>query len=236
MARLLTAPDFGLVSLSPISGPNARNSGSNTASDGSEQTFDAIGQIWAFQIEYVFAQGREARRQRGLLNSGLLSGANAMRWTVVDGDIMTPAEAGLVGEFTGQPWSNEEPWSNQMSWGASYPVVPVAESAAANTGIIALEDHFWGHNLGLGDWIGFMPFHFGLYEISEVIEPGRYRIWPRLRKAIAPSDYATLHPVIVLKLTGQGAARLKRGIYGTEGQGADFVEVIDPYVRQYFTD
>ena len=236
MARLLPAPGWGLVTLEPVSGPNARNSGSNTAIDGSEQTFDGIGNKWSFRFAFPPLQGIAARRQRGYLNGALLSGANAMRWQVVDGDILTPAEAGVVGSFSGQTWSNGEAWSDGQTWKPSYPAVSVEAAAAVDKGVVDLTDEYWGHNLGIGDWLGFFPLHFGLYEVSEVIEPGKYRIWPRLRKALTTDDYATLHPTIVLKLTGQGAARLKRGPAFTEGQGADLVEVIDPYVRSGFTD
>lgn len=240
MARLLTWPDFGnagIVKVTPVNGPSARNSGSNTAADGSEQTFSGIGDRWAFTFDLVSQRGADARRTRGLLNSGLASGVNATRWTVVDPDRMSLMEAGLSGNSSSVEWANGAPWSNGRKWGISYPVVAVAETAAADDRIVWLADSFWGHSLGIGDWFGFFPFSLGLYEVSEVIEPGRYRIWPPLRTALtAGTHYATLTPTLALRLTGPGATRLSRGLTHTEGQGADLVEVVDAHVRAYFAD
>lgn len=237
MARLVEFPQpLHLTGVTVLSGPNARNSGANTASDGSEQTFDGVGNVWSFKLDFTISQNTRARRLRGALTA-LLSGANAMRWQVIDGDRLSLVEAGLSASFTAENWSNDESWSNGQGWGISYPTISVAEAAAVDAGIVKLADSFWGHNLGMGDRFGFYPFHFGLYEVVEVIADGEYRIWPRLRKAITTDDYATLHPIIALKPTGQGAVTgRKRGISFTENQSVTLVEVIDPYARSGFAD
>lgn len=237
MARLLTWPHglWGIDSVTPVSGPAARNSGANTAMDGAEQTFEGIGDIVALELGLSAKNGRVgARFERGII-TGLHNGANAMRLQFNDPDIMTPAEAGIVGAFEEQDWSNGEPWSNGEGWAPSYPVVPVTAPAAADSGTIRLSGQYWGHSLNLGDYLGFFPFHFGLYMVTEVIAPGQYRIWPRLRKALTTDDFATLHPTLVMRPVAQTRAPA-RDLVKTSGGSLTLVEVIDPYVRQYFTD
>lgn len=236
MARLLTWPHglWGIDDVKPINGPNARSSGSTTAQDGSEQTRSGIGDVVALELRLSAKNGLiGARLQRGLM-LGLHSGANAMRLQFNDPDIMTPAEAGIVGAFAEQDWSNGQPWSNGEGWAPSYPVVPVAASAAVDTGVVTLANEFWGYTLGLGDYIGFFPFHFGLYCVTEVIDEGQYRVWPRLRKALTTDDYATLHPTLVMQAIGPTPAP-GRDLSATGGS-LTLKEVIDPYVRSYFTD
>jgi len=244
MARLLTWNDaLGINALEVVNGPNVRNSGSNTAQDGSEQVFAGVGGIWAFRLGLPISQNRRARFQRGLLDA-LDGGVNAMRFTVYDRDMMSPAEAGIIGgshcDWHGvgsQNWSNGMSWSNGAGWKTTAPTVQVVADAAANTGIIRLEDKFWGHTLGYGDQLGFFPFHFGMYRVVEVLEPGVYRVKYRLRKALQAGDYATLHPVIVLRPTNKDAANAPGQVPGyTDGGDILLTEVIDPYVRRHFVD
>ncbi|WP_157014899.1 hypothetical protein [Mesorhizobium xinjiangense] len=234
MLRLITWPDglWGFVDINPVSGPKARSSGGNTAQDGTEQTFEGIGDLVALELVFSAKNGvTGARRQRGLVTA-LHSGANAMRLQFNDPDIMTPAEAGVSCPEE-QNWSNGEPWSNGEGWAPTYPVVPVAAAAGFDTGIVRLANEFWGHTLGYGDYLGFFPFHFGIYMVTEVIEPGQYRVWPRLRKALTAEDYATLYPTLVMKAVGTTVAP-PRDLVATGGS-ITLVEVIDPYVRSDFT-
>lgn len=183
--RLLSDSDGfqGVTGFVPVSGPNARNSGSSTAMDGTEQTFDAYGDVVALQFTLNVKQGVAARRQSGILTA--LKSGNAMRLRFFDPDMLTPTEAGISGvagkgwtDLEDVEWSNGQPWSNGEGWQMSAPTVAVASPAAFDTGIVTLADTDWGHELGLGDRLGFFPLHFGLYTITEVIEPGQYRVWP----------------------------------------------------------
>lgn len=238
MFRLLSYPDYaysGAVSVTWLTGPNARSSGANTASDGSEQTFDTIGDVVSFRLEFTPKQGRVARRERGFLTA-LGGGTNAFRFTYVDADRMEPDEAGIIGPYGSQLWSNGKPWSNGQWWQPSYPVVPVAGASPYDSGIINLSDQVWGHTLGWGDHLGFFPFHFGIYTVTEVLDAGRYRIWPRLRKAVDVDDFCTLFPTLVVRPTGKEAGSWRRDASTTTDTSIDVVEVIDPYVRQYFSD
>jgi hypothetical protein len=234
MARLITFPD-GLwqTSVTWTNGPNVRNSGSNTAQDGSEQTFEGIGDLVSLQLDMQPIQGQPARRERGTLTA-LMGGANAMRWTFVDADRMSLEEAGLEPPFQQQPWSNGLRWTSKRGWRPAPPIVHLAAPAAVGDGIISLTDEWWGWELGLGDYIGFFPFHFGLYMITEVQGLGVYRIWPRLRKAVTPNDYASLTATLVMRPTSRDAYNLKRDAATTSGQSVSLVEVLDNYARDYF--
>ncbi|PLU81765.1 hypothetical protein BMJ22_16645, partial [Sinorhizobium medicae] len=111
-----------------------------------------------------------------------------------DPDMMTLLDAGMTvtpaQDRFGLPWSNGETWSNGQNWKATAPNVPVAAAADRDATIIRLADAYWGHRLQMGDYLGFFPFHFGLYTITEELGDGEYRIWPPLRKALAAGDFA----------------------------------------------
>lgn len=243
MARLLSFPfNPGVVDITPISGPMARSSGSNTSSDGSEQTFDSVGDVVALRLSFNVKRKGLARQERGLF-TGLHGGANAIRLSFFDPDVIMPAEAGLDvaahldwTDLDALNWSNGQPWSNGQGWAQSAPEISVASASAINTGIVTLPDSFWGHRLDLGSYFGFFPFHFGLYMVTEVIDDGQYRIWPRLRKALTTDDFATLFPVIAMRPLSRDSAKYGRGLSVTNAASIDLVEVIDPYVRSDFTD
>lgn len=234
MPRLVSLPYPRLASIDWLSGPNARNSGSNTAMDGSEQTFDSVGDVVSLRLNFAIAKGTLARRNRGFVTA--VPSGNAFRLTYIDPDRMKPAEAGIVGSYVSQPWSNGEPWSNGMNWHPAYPTVQVAAVSDYDSGIVYLADEFWGHELGMGDHIGFFPFHFGLYTVTEVIAAGQYRIWPRLRKALAVTDFCTLNPTVVMKPMSKAVAAWTRDPSHQNGVVVDCSEVIDEYVRSYFTE
>lgn len=94
----------------------------------------------------------------------------------------------------------------------------------------------WGNNLEVGDILGFMPFHFGWYMVSERYEAGRYRIWPPLDKAVPAGDYATLNPVMAARLESEEGANAPRGASLAEGLNVTLVQVKDYDVRDFFAD
>lgn len=240
MARLVSPP-VGLRANKwrPLSGPRTVGSGSSESIEGFTQTFGSP--FGGVDIEYSFPpiRGHLARRTRGWIKS-LHGGANATRWSVCDWDGLSFAQRGIVTSSAewkqGQPWSNDQPWSNGENWASSNPTVAVAAAAARDATIVSLADAFWGHNLGIGDWIGFLPFHFGWYEVTEVIEPGTYRIDLPLRKALTTADFATLNPTLVMKLKGENSAQAERGPAFLDGLTIALTEVRDYDVRDWFTD
>lgn len=241
MARLISLSDAGITAITPISGPMARNSGSNTAQDGSEQVYAGVGDVVALNVEFNHKQGLGVLAQRGRM-IGVHGGANAFRMPVFDPDMISPREAGLdvparLGwtSLKDLTWSNGMPWSNGMGWQPTAPTVKIAASAAYGSHLVRLADEHWGHRLPLGSWFGFFPFHFGLYTVTEERGDGWYRIWPRLRKALTTDDFATLHPVIVMR-PRPGILPPRRGLAVTDEFSIDLVEVIDPYVRRHFVD
>jgi hypothetical protein len=115
-------------------------------------------------------------------------------------------------------------------------LVPVAAAAAREGTVIKLGSQFWGHVLDIGDYIGFVPFHFGLYTITEVISPGEYRIWPPLRKSVTAGDFATLRPVLAMRLESEDSASAGRGLVTADSVTVTLVECLDYDVREYWTD
>lgn len=234
MARLLTWNDPGVTSIEVMNAPITVGSGVSSSMSGFDQTFEGVGDTIVMKFTVTSKRGQAARRERGTF-TGLHGGANALRVGFYDPDRMTFGEAGGSGEFVGQSWSNGEPWSNGQLWQPSYPRVSVAEAAAVDAGVIRLADEFWGHSLGLGDWIGFTPLHFGMYQITEVIEEGRYRIWPRLRVALTTDTLCLLDDlVLVMRPLGREAITSRRDLAFTEDTSILLTEVVDLYVRQYF--
>lgn len=239
MARLISRPDgLGIVSIEPLSGPRAVNAGQNQSISGFVQSVAGAFGLWRFRFAFHAMRGAEFRQYRKWITA-LHGGANATRWSFFDPDAITFQEAGVnASNFeisTGQPWSNDEPWSNDRNWATSRPNVAVAEDAAKDATIVKLTDSFWGHHVD-DVYLGFFPFHFGLYQITEAIRPGTYRIWPPLRKAITTDDFATLNPTLALRLEGEDAASAGRGLVVADSLQVTMIEVLDYDVRKYFAD
>lgn len=244
MARLLSPPvDLPVVSVEPLSGPRAVNAGVSTTVGNFVQTVSSPFALWRWQVSFAAMHQALFRRYRGWVTA-LHGGANATRWDFWDPDMMSPRETGIDVSprarwtDTGheQNWSNGLPWSNGQGWQMTPPTVSVAASAAKDDTVISLGSTFWGHGLDVGDYLGFFPFHLGLYLVTEVIDPGTYRIWPPLRKAITPDDFATLRPTLAMRLESEEAASAGRGLVVAEGLSVTLVEVLDYDVRDYFAD
>jgi len=220
-----------------LSGPMARNSGANTAVDGAEQTFTGIGDALAFGYDLGISMGTRERRTRGFLLS-LHSGANWVRVKLILGDEYSAQELGIQ-SIGSSAWSNGQPWANGLPWAFSKPPVGIAATVDNRGSIVRLKDQFWGHKLGLGDAIGFFPFYFGAHFVTEVIEPGEYRVWPRLRKEItfdadpALNSFATLEPTLLMK-SRPGGHSMSRGPVHSEGVAVELHEVHDYYAREAF--
>lgn len=238
MRRLLDWPrDHRISSMEPLSGPRSIGSGSSAGMTGYMQTFASPFGLWRWQFSFTPMKGDAFRRHRGLVMA-LHGGANAVRVPFVDGDIMSWEQSGVSGQinsiWAGQTWSNGERWSNGMNWRTGRPVVPLALPSAQGYDEIALTDTAWGHGLGIGDMIGFAPFHFGLYYVTEVISAGRYRIWPPLRRAVAAADLATLKPVLAMRLENESGANAARGTLIADSLTMTLVEIEDADLRAYY--
>ncbi|KKX28225.1 hypothetical protein FDR95_12170 [Rhizobiaceae bacterium LC148] len=240
MGRLLNWPNgLGVRTRRPLSGP--RSVGGTSPQDsigGRSQSVASPFGAWKYEFVLPVAEGRLYRRIEGLITA-LHGGANAVRVPWPAPDALTLNEAGAkyayVQERDGMPWDNVMPWANQRNWSASPPNVPVAANASVGATIIRLTADFWGYDLDMGDEIGFFPLHFGKYMITEARGSGEYRIWPPLRKAITTDDFATLKPVLAMKLDGEQAAELSRGVGYGEETTLILSEVFDYDVRDYFT-
>lgn len=244
MARIVSPPiGLPVISLEPLSGPRAVGAGGSQSVSGFVQTTAAAFGMWRWRISFAPMYRTMFRRYRGWVTS-LHGGANATRWIFFDPDMMSPQESGIAvpapAEWTtaeyGQSWSNGLPWGSGVGWKMTPPSVRIAADAQRDTTTVSVENGFWGYSLGVGDYLGFYPFHLGLYTITEVIEPGTYRVWPPLRKAVTTDEFATLCPVLAMRLESEEAASAGRGLVVAEGLSVTLVEVLDYDVRDYFTD
>lgn len=241
MARLLNWPvGLGVRTRTPLTGPRARSATARQETTGGRyQAVSSAFGYWKYQFVLPVARGEAYRRIEGLVTA-LHGGANAVRVDFPLPDRISLAEAGVSvsaqEEIDGVPWSNGEVWSNGQGWAVPHPTVPVAEAAAYDTTLISLSDTYWGHRLGVGDVIGFLPLHFGMYMVTQVLTPGLYRIWPPLRKAVAALDRATLEPVLAMTLDSEASADLSRGVANGEETTLILSEVFDYDVRDYFTE
>jgi hypothetical protein len=235
MARLIPFPDIPLVSQQPLAGPETIGSGQNTTIGKVTQSIAAPFGAWAWKFAFRPMRGQEYVGFRGWLFA-LQKGANATRWRMAERDMMTNAAAGVRPDADGMAWSNGRSWSSGLPWGFTLPNVRVAASTARDGSIIRLADHYWGARLGWGRRIGFFPGHFGMYQVTEVIAPGQYRIWPPLRKAIKPGDYATLYPVLAMRLMVQDYEYPSEEQSHTTGASVSLMEVFDYDVRDYFAE
>jgi hypothetical protein len=225
--------------MKPLSGPETIGATDTTSIGNVTQTVASPFGARFLQLSFPPMRGAKARRARGLVTA-LHKGANAVRVSVCDWDGMSFADAGMqISEQqkqNGLSWSNGMPWSSGENWRATKPNVAVAASAAKDATLISLNSAFWGHSLGMGDWIGFFPFHFGLYEITEDLGDGQYRICPPLRKAITTADFATLYPVMAMRLLSSNLPDADRGPAFLEGLTMSLFEVFDYDARDYFAD
>lgn len=242
MARLLSWPiGLGRIAYQRLSGPRTVGGASNESMTGFVQTVSSAFGLWRYQLSLPAMRGPMHRLYRQMVTA-LHGGANAVRVQFNDPDIMSFREAGIDVDNAvagqGVTWSNGLPWSNGQNWQLTRPPVTVTHDAALGATIIRLADEHWGHSIASG-WIGFYPLHFGKYEITQVIDAGagEYRIWPPLRKAlIGASTFATLNPVMAMKLESESGGSVQRGVAVSEGNTLTLIEVQDQYVRTDFTD
>lgn len=239
--RLVSWP-VGLrtVSREPLSGPRSVGPSSQQSVSGFVQTAAAPFGLWRYQFSFEPLKGKGFRSYRGWITS-LHGGANATRVPFCDWDGLTYVQAGA--HYTtqqiaaGLPWSNERTWAGGETWAASRPHVQIAQSNYVGDTQIRLVDQYYGHSLDVGDQIGVFPLHFGKYMITEKLDvDGRYRIWPPLRKDVDTNHYATLTPVLAMRLESENAATAARGPARADNLVATFVEVPDYDVRAFFTD
>jgi hypothetical protein len=235
MARLLPFVDVPVVSQRPLAGPEAVGASSSTSIGNFTQSVASAFGGWVWEFVFPPMEGEEYRHFRGWLVAQQ-KGANASRWQMTDRDLMQKARAGVAAGAGNMPWSNGMKWSNGMRWGFTYPNVVVAAAASKEATIITLDTAFWGRKLKWGDRIGFFPLHFGLYQVTAELGEGQYRIWPPLRKAITTDDFATLYPVLAMRLMIQDFEYPVEEQVHTVGATVRMIEVFDADVRQYFAD
>lgn len=239
MPRLLSWP-LGLQAnfREPLSGPRTVGGGKSENLGGFVQTVGTPFGLWRWRFSFPPLRGEKFRRYRGWVTA-LHGGANATRVPWCDWDGLTAAQRGIQATpdqlRAGVPWSNGRPWGNGRNWGVGTPKVTLAEDAGKGSTELRLVDAFWGWGLDYGDVMGVGPMYFGWHMVTERFGSGRYRIWPPLRKAAKAGDFATLTPVMAMRLEGEEAASAGRGAAFAEGLSITLVEVPDTTVARYFT-
>ena len=182
-------------------GPSSISSGTGSFSAFAQTVSSPFG-LWTYSFQFPPMRDEKYRAFRGMAFQ-LDNGANAVIWNYFDRDRLNPSAYGArypnPRHLGGAPWSNQKTWANGRPWGASLPWAAVSEAYDAGSCDVELGDVYWGHSLGEGDIFGFTPNHFGKYMIREVVSPGHYKVWPPLRKAIKPSDFATLTPSLAMR-------------------------------------
>lgn len=246
MARLLSWPHgVAIVDRSPLSGPRSHTAASSESLTGFVQTVASAFGAWRWQFTVRPMRGSMFRRYRGMA-AALHGGANAVRVDFCDPDGLSWEESGIdvtpAEVRAGIEWSNGASWSNGENWSFGRPWEDVAAAADEGDDEITISGENWGHTLGMGDYLGFTPYHFGLYIVTEVIaqntgspSTSTYRIWPPLRKPLTTDDYATLEPVMAMRPESESAVTASRGRVMAEANTLVMTEVEDADVRDYYS-
>jgi hypothetical protein len=242
-ARLIDWIDgLAVIARAPLTGPRTVGSAASESTQGYVQTTASPFGLWRWQLSFRGMWGPLFRHYRGLATA-LHGGANAVRVPFCDPDLSW-SDAGVAPSpkqrQNGIAWisgSALEPFEDtRRNWTIGRPWETVA-AAAKGADTVTLGATEWGRTLAGGEWLGFAPFHFGLYLVTEIfpLTPGQVRIWPPLRKALAATDYATLSPVMAMRLEGEAGATAARGLALAADATMTLIEVEDADVRQWFT-
>jgi hypothetical protein len=244
MPRLLSWPhDVAITERSPLSGPRSHNSASSESLTGFVQTVASAFGAWRWQFSVRPMRGQRFRRYRGMA-AALHGGANAVRVDFCDPDGLTWEESGVTANVAnGLEWSNGASWSNGENWAVGRPWEDVVGNADQGDDEITIKGAHWGHSLGMGDYIGIVPYHLCVYIVTEVIEQdseaspstSTYRVWPPFRKPVTTSDKVTLEPVMAMRPESEAAVTATRGRVMADANTLILTEVEDADVRDYFS-
>jgi hypothetical protein len=244
MARLIDWIDgLAVIARTPLTGPRTVGAAASESTQGYVQTTASAFGLWRWQLSFRGMWGPLFRRYRGIAVA-LHGGANAVRVPFCDPDLSWAAanvDATPKQRFAGVPWQSGgalKPFEDtRANWTIGRPWETVA-AAAKGADTVTLGGAAWGHTLAGGEWLGFAPFHFGLYVVTEIfpLTPGKIRVWPPLRTAIAATDWATLSPVMAMRLENEAGATAARGLALAADATMTLVEIEDGDIRRYFTD
>lgn len=241
MPRLIDWPD-GLMwrARAPVSGPRAVGAGQSESASGYVQTVASPFGLWRFQFTFPPMQRRAARAFAGLVTA-LHAGANAVRVPLFDPDGPRLREAGVeVAEAaisSGLPWADTGlPFAEtDRNWGLGFPPCAILSAAAKGATVLELDPEGWGGAFpDVGTMIGIAPLHFGAYLVTEIFDPGVFRIWPPLRKAVSEDDVATLTPVLAMRLLSESDGSFSRDLSALVDPVLTLTEVEDEIVRTHF--
>ena len=235
MSRVVSWPlGLQVTSIEPLNGPIAIGGGTTDSLGGFTQSVSGVGFLWEFAFSFPPMKDQAAREFRSWITS-LHSGSNATSYTLIDGDRVRPTGIGQAANSGIVLWSGEDEYANGENWYYDYPLLELDQDQELGSTRVRLPDSLWGRKLGLGSKIGFSPFYLGMHMITEVYSNGDYRVFPPLRQNISAGNYATLEPVVALRLRGVETASVPRNAEFLDGATAQFIEVLDYDVRDFFT-
>ena len=237
MGRLLNWPtDLYWERQQILAGPRTVGASQTTSTVGFNQTTQSPFGSWVIQLDFPRLQEKAYRAYRGWV-AGMQGGANATRFTMVD----------FHGAITLNPDGTERPRLIGFDEGFGFEernhpfqfpatLVRVASPSAQGDTIIHLEQEEWEPQLQVGDYIGFVPFHFGKYLITQDMGEGRYRVTLPLRTSIDENTYATLFPTLAMRLTSEDAAPVGRTTAQSDALSVTLTEVFHDDVLEFFND
>ena len=210
------------VSFDLISGPQAYGAEGQGSLTGLFQTVGSPYGLVAYTITLEPLRGAEEREYRGTLTA-LHGGANVVKMTFPDG---------ARRESDYQSWAGGKQWAGGQQWGQQLAIVSVGANASEGDTQVTLANEHWGHDLGIGEVIGFSDY-WGAHTITEILSAGTYRIWPALRNDITTAQKASLRPSIAVTVVAQSSG-YSRQLANTGNLSITLREVRDDYVREHF--
>lgn len=226
MSRLIDWPrDLKWTQERILSGPRTIGAATTTSVNGFNQNSQSPFGTWVIQLDLPPLNDVAFRKYRGWV-AAMHGGANFTRFTIAD------FFGALSKNPDGTPRDRSALFQDGFGFGEKnqsfqYPtaIVPVAVNASKGDNIIQIAETEWQPLLCEGDYIGFTPFHFGMYLITEVLGGGIYRVTFPLREDITTDSHATLWPTLAMRLQAEDSAPVQREAVIASGISVTMIEV-----------
>lgn len=237
MPRLIPFPaGVRVTSRTVLAGPRTISAAFNEGMTGYVQTVQSLAGLWRLQFTFTPMFGAEAIAYRGFITA-LHGGANATRISIRDPDLTYASMAANTDGAhpkRGRSFSNGFWFTNGYGTKPAFDFVYLAQNQVKGDTTVVLANTGWANSVIPGHRFGFSPFYFGMHEVTEILSPRTFRIWPPLRSNLYTSNYAHLEPVMVMRPDPTQFAPPGRGISATEPATLTLTEVEDNDARALF--